>query len=167
MSEVKEKIIKKFELKPAQKKIFSDYLKRAHEALLLKGEHRFLIAEIAVELHRRILGEAEPMSSPAAIHLRNMFAKDLVLSRKAIDVWIDVNNKVAAHVSETVLKTRSFTDLLDITRLVKKEGLSVPEALKEAIAIDEEKVKLAERDRLNRTRLLNAKTAIRDLRVEY
>ena len=41
------------------------------------------------------------------------------------------------------------------------------DALKEAIAIDEEKVKLAERDRLNRTRLLNAKTAIRDLRVEY
>ena len=41
------------------------------------------------------------------------------------------------------------------------------DALKEAIAIDEEKVKLAERDRLNRTRLLNAKTAVRELRIEY
>jgi hypothetical protein len=41
------------------------------------------------------------------------------------------------------------------------------EALKEANQIDREKKELSEKERLNRTRLLNAKVAVRDLRIEY
>lgn len=41
------------------------------------------------------------------------------------------------------------------------------EALKEALNIDREKVALMEKERFNRTRLLNARSAVRELRVEY
>jgi len=41
------------------------------------------------------------------------------------------------------------------------------DALKEALQIDQDKVIIAEKDRLNRTRLLNARSAIRELRVDY
>lgn len=37
-------------------------------------------------------------------------------------------------------------------------------AIKEAIALDCEKIKLAEKERLNRTRLLKARERVRDLR---
>jgi len=40
-------------------------------------------------------------------------------------------------------------------------------AFLEAILLDQEKVDWAERERKNRTRLLNARTALSDLRVEY
>lgn len=51
--------------------------------------------------------------------------------------------------------------------LIDKVIQELAEALKEANQIDREKLNLTERERLNRTRLLNAKIALKDLRIEY
>lgn len=52
------------------------------------------------------------------------------------------------------------TEQIDVA--IKELG----DALKEALTIDTDKVTLAEKDRINRTRLLNARSAVRELRVD-
>lgn len=51
--------------------------------------------------------------------------------------------------------------------LIDKVIQELAEALKEANLIDREKLNLSEKERLNRTRLLNARMALKDLRIEY
>ena len=127
------KVIEKFELSSSQKKILSECVKRAHHALYLDGQHRLIIAEIAIELNNKVL-PGEPLNSTSSKLLRSMFAKDLGFNLKVIDNWIQVKLKVIDKIPKEVAVKHSYTSLLETSTLMQKKKIGVEEALAEVSA---------------------------------
>lgn len=90
---------------------------------------RMGIADLALNLHYEVLGLNHILNSLEARILRKMFSKELGVSLRGLENYIDVKVHLFEEVDGSKLRDLSFTNMVDVVNLKKKEGLSAEEAL--------------------------------------
>lgn len=133
-----ENVMDNFRLSIQQKATLAKAVREAQEALLLKGEHRLLIADISIRLNAEIFGSKESLNSSRSKLLRTMLADHLGFTEKVIWVWIDVKRHVCDHIPREEMVKHSYQTLFEAKSLIKNKKVSVREALAEVTESESE-----------------------------